>query len=98
MAKKRLVINGFKDVTWREYREYSKVLREIAPGEEDQLNLDELNSKFLVAAIRIGIVDGVPQNPEFKEEDLDDYMAHDVIIASEKAADNYTSLRTPDPN
>jgi hypothetical protein len=94
---KKVVVNEIKDITWREYRAFSKALREITPDDEG-VSLDEMRSLMLVAAIRAGWFVDQPAQPEFSWEDMDDWTAKEVIIPAEKVAEHYELLRTPDPN
>ena len=94
---KKIEVSEIKDVSWREYRDFSAALREITP-EESSVSLDEMRSLMLVAAIRAGWFVGTPAQKEFSWEDLDGWTAKEVIIPAEKVAEYYELLRTPDPN
>lgn len=107
-----LNVEGYKDVTWREYREYSRVLEEIAPENEDErgaLSTQDMGLLMICAAIMSGWAIGM-EVPDAKTKEQRIVYYHDfskhideqpvgiVLNMLDDFWDFQSRLRNPDPN
>lgn len=98
----KIQIEALRDVNWRQYREFTKLLRTITPQDEgfETLGLDELKAIMIVAAFQAGWVEGVSEEQAQKVtlEALDELHPGNVLAMGDVVYEHYGKLRTPDPN
>ncbi len=108
----KLNVEGFKDVNYRQYREYSRIVddivEEIPEEERDEKSTIEMTEIMLCAALLAGWVEGMDV-PDVEPGDykafLDDFveMLYDehpgkVLTALDDFNTFWMNLRNPDPN
>lgn len=102
----KLNVDGYNDVDWRGYKEYSRVLQTIVPEERDDLTTDDMTEIMFCAALLSGWVIGMDkpetENPkEFLAElqgAFEKEHPGNVLEILNDFLEFYVPLRQPDPN
>lgn len=101
-----LNVDGYNNVTWRQYREYTSLLQNMIPEEGSDLSLSEMTEIMFIAAVFSGWVIGM-EKPETEspqeflaemQEVLSGEHPGNVIEMLDDFSEFYGKLRTPDPN